>query len=534
MKTKLTILLLFIWNLSFGQNSIRIAKTDTITELSNTIIISPDYVYHKNTINFYTKDTNNVALPYFKVNIGDSYDLSDSTGLLTVYGFDNSYSVEFRRAGFLSVYDTIAINSDTTITMNSTYKLLFDDYYLPSYNDLVLVNNIKDTVTTWSHINQLIWSSSEKGVAQPNLSLYSNIWITPPSFAQNVKSTGHVVLPIRDFSSTDIYGIGQITKSGGVVFNIVGNVYYEIYPWMLGEENWKEDISPYFYNPILFVWSNITETWGGTSYDVGTGQSNTDIIINQDGHTTSSAITCDTLIHYPSHLFYNNYSTSPLITIVFDDGIDDVYTDWLPLCNSLNIIAVSAVVTDLVETEGYVTWAQLHELENAGWEIASHSKSHLCFTGERAGYDRPTNSVVIAELSESQQILSNAGFVCRNFVWPFGNNDLRARQYASQYYRSARDYAIVDDDETEINEDGVNLFSLRSAPGDVRRDITGDEGMNEMKAYVDDIYADNKWLIITFHSYDVDKAIAFQELIEYIQSKNIDIVTIDQGIDLVQ
>jgi len=73
--------------------------------------------------------------------------------------------------------------------------------------------------------------------------------------------------------------------------------------------------------------------------------------------------------------------STALVTFVFDDGNDTDYDIMKPVFDAQGEVACCAIVSDLVGTGSYLTEAQLVEMEGDGWEIVSHSKTHVDLTG---------------------------------------------------------------------------------------------------------------------------------------------------------
>ena len=63
-------------------------------------------------------------------------------------------------------------------------------------------------------------------------------------------------------------------------------------------------------------------------------------------------------------------------SLTFDDGCASDYTHVFPVLQELGLRATFFVVPTLVDTPGYVTWAQLREMVAAGMEVGSHSLTH--------------------------------------------------------------------------------------------------------------------------------------------------------------
>ena len=65
-------------------------------------------------------------------------------------------------------------------------------------------------------------------------------------------------------------------------------------------------------------------------------------------------------------------STDPAV-ITFDDGFESTYTIAFPLMQQYGIKGTVYVVPDWLGAPGYLTLAELTEMHNAGWTIASHT-----------------------------------------------------------------------------------------------------------------------------------------------------------------
>jgi peptidoglycan/xylan/chitin deacetylase (PgdA/CDA1 family) len=66
--------------------------------------------------------------------------------------------------------------------------------------------------------------------------------------------------------------------------------------------------------------------------------------------------------------------------LTFDDGYDDNYEHAFRLLKQYDMVGTFFVTTDFVERPGYLTWAQIAEMADAGMEIAAHSSNHADFT----------------------------------------------------------------------------------------------------------------------------------------------------------
>lgn len=110
---------------------------------------------------------------------------------------------------------------------------------------------------------------------------------------------------------------------------------------------------------------------------------------------------------------------TPILSIVFDDGLDDVYTDYYPILVAQGEVASIAINSSTIGTAGYLTWAQVVELYNAGWEVINHGSTHTDLTGVSLAAAR-----VIIE--DGKAAIESHGIPVYGFAWPYSawNNDL--------------------------------------------------------------------------------------------------------------
>ena len=67
-----------------------------------------------------------------------------------------------------------------------------------------------------------------------------------------------------------------------------------------------------------------------------------------------------------------------MVSLVFDDGLSSVYQYAFPVLTRYGLTATVGIIANRVDSgdPDFMDEKQLHELEGAGWEIASHSLTH--------------------------------------------------------------------------------------------------------------------------------------------------------------
>ncbi|MGI0024961.1 MAG: polysaccharide deacetylase family protein, partial [Nitrososphaera sp.] len=190
-----------------------------------------------------------------------------------------------------------------------------------------------------------------------------------------------------------------------------------------------------------------------------------------------------------------------IVTFAFDDGYDTDYTKARPVLDRYHFPATSYVIASLVGAPGRLNIGQLTNLQELnGWDIASHSYSHLNLTSLAP-------SEINYELTQSQQFLANNGFQkgAGHFAYPYGefHNDELMR-LVQKYYNTAR-----------TTEGAVETLP----PSDPHRlramVIMNTTTPSEVSESVESAIASGDWLILVFHK--IVDANASEEL-EYLTS----------------
>ncbi|MHB8125152.1 MAG: polysaccharide deacetylase family protein [Desulfitobacteriaceae bacterium] len=105
------------------------------------------------------------------------------------------------------------------------------------------------------------------------------------------------------------------------------------------------------------------------------------------------------------------------VVITFDDGYEDNYTIAYPILKKYGYTATVFVVTSYINGKGYMSWEQLKELGDKGWQIEGHTINHPSLVK-----DKLTEVVLNRELIEAKDTLEKCmGRTVKFFAYPFGD-----------------------------------------------------------------------------------------------------------------
>jgi peptidoglycan/xylan/chitin deacetylase (PgdA/CDA1 family) len=110
-------------------------------------------------------------------------------------------------------------------------------------------------------------------------------------------------------------------------------------------------------------------------------------------------------------------STDKVVVLMFDDGWLSTYTNALPILQSYGYKASFAVYPKAQDGKysDYISWAQVETLSKAGYDVESHTYSHLDLTSVSA-------SILQSELVNSKQVLQQHGIQAGALIYPEGEN----------------------------------------------------------------------------------------------------------------
>ncbi len=140
------------------------------------------------------------------------------------------------------------------------------------------------------------------------------------------------------------------------------------------------------------------------------------------------------------------------VILTFDDGSESTYATALPIMQRYGFTGVAYIVLNYVGIPRYMNVEQLRSLHTSGWEIGSHSLSHVDLTSQPGRQED--------EIVESRRRLERLlGVPVLSFAYPFGAyDDTSLQNVHSAGYIAAMGLG------NETVQGGKNLFYLYREP----------------------------------------------------------------------
>lgn len=201
---------------------------------------------------------------------------------------------------------------------------------------------------------------------------------------------------------------------------------------------------------------------------------------------------------YLSDFRVHEYQFDPGVVWVFDDARLDTYTKAFPILREAGHVGVVAVPTALVGTTSsyqHASWAQLLEMQAAGWELVSHSRNHTTLQGQSAANVETQIRGARADLIANGANPAGASF----FVWPGGLYDATSLAVVERHCRASR--SLI----TGVSAAGNGPNYLTPPFDDLHRLPTvypqfGVTSVATLKAYADRVSLRGGVAMYSFHS----------------------------------
>jgi len=242
----------------------------------------------------------------------------------------------------------------------------------------------------------------------------------------------------------------------------------------------------------------------------------------------------------------NNYvqlgylkTTKPMVVMRIDDGYQDAYTKWWPFLKTKGVGSFlcgihTAQVGTYVETltTTLATWAQLQEMHSEGVVIACHNNYEV-------DYNQPEEIATIeSELQIAIAAQVSHGLPCNNYV----ANRHSAENPSMAYLTHKIGFETMNAWGSPLNGGGsvyttnpqiIDLYRVNA----IAFDLGGDYDLDKVDITVElqnvkdqvDLCLDNRLLVMFWHGWGSDLQNGISQVIDYINTQNIDIVSIDEA-----
>lgn len=211
------------------------------------------------------------------------------------------------------------------------------------------------------------------------------------------------------------------------------------------------------------------------------------------------------------------YGLRPMVMFMFDDVNNSIYNVAFPYMASSGIKGVIYAVSDFVGTGSYCTWAQLVEMDAAGWDICNHSKTHTDFT-------TLTQGQIETELTTCKTALESHGLTkaSRHVAYPAGNRN--ATSDAAMTATGMITGRI-------LGGDYVNYFTVTKYQFNITRLVSSSTPLADIEGAtlgVDGVVANKLLLVLLIHTVGAGQDMTtadFQSLVDYVVASGARVVT---------
>ncbi len=189
-----------------------------------------------------------------------------------------------------------------------------------------------------------------------------------------------------------------------------------------------------------------------------------------------------------------NQFAQGIVSITFDDGWTNQYTTAAPILAAANMSAVYYIISNTVDPNefGYMTTAQILDLQTNGNEIGGHTIHHcnLTLLPETAGcaFTPAPGATPFDEIVGSKNALESLGATITTFAYPNGGyNDAIKTIITGNGFSGARSI------DAGFNTRYSDTTALKA------QIIDTNVPLETIKGWVDTAASNKSWLILTFH-----------------------------------
>ena len=208
------------------------------------------------------------------------------------------------------------------------------------------------------------------------------------------------------------------------------------------------------------------------------------------------------------------------ISFHFDDGYKTFYTEAFPIFKEMGAVGCLAVTAAPVS----MTFEEILEMQSAGWEVMSHSKSHIRMK------EKIDTDIAEEEIADSKRILEEKGLVIKQFVTPYSECHRAFETVIQKHYDAA--FTVYKNSAEESIEDLV--ISRPTNAYRLNRAVMCGKTAEDLKKYVDYVSQNDAWLILYDHDIGAGNNVTSQilkDVLAYCKEKGVEILTSSEALE---
>lgn len=186
-----------------------------------------------------------------------------------------------------------------------------------------------------------------------------------------------------------------------------------------------------------------------------------------------------------------SWSHTGLITIWFDDAYNSRNFDaMMNLMNEYGFVGAISVPTRYICKPKYLTWHELIELQDKGWETTVQSDSQFC------DIKKYKVSTILDDVLNAKKIMESRGLRSDTFVMPCGFNQTTLPDIFSlirKYYKACRHDGAL-----------LNPIPITDPYNITAYTVSYMTPASDVRYWISAAKKQKKWLIIVFHQNDID------------------------------
>lgn len=231
--------------------------------------------------------------------------------------------------------------------------------------------------------------------------------------------------------------------------------------------------------------------------------------------------------------FIPNNSAYPhgVVSITFDDSFAGQFTMARPKMEQYGYKGTFYTIKDVIGQSGYMTQAQVDQLQNLGHEIAFHSE-YVADHNATNGFAGLTNQVLMTDFGLMKGWMHQNGYTgIEHMALPKGMSDLSLLALLKQQFAAVRNINQRSIETLPVG-DPYHLRSLTFAANS-GVSVTPNSTVGTVEWYLDQIYSYGGWLILYAHDIVSSGATGnatnqtdFNTCVDYIAAKGIPVRTV--------